>query len=156
MDIYTELLEETADEIHAGEEVTDIPAPDGIIARVSDNGVSVVVVDNVDQEVVDEFMSDITGHVSRALDEDEVPADAAYWDEDEDAPEPIDTSTADAPETTPDSAKRQKLSPNDVRTIRALISDRPELSYADIGVMFNVHRRTIEKIDKGLIWSSVT
>jgi hypothetical protein len=149
LDIYTDLLEEHTNEIHGDSEVTDVPAPDGITAKVSDNGVTIIVEDNVDQEVVDEFMSDITGHVTRALDED--------------TPEPIDTSTVDAPETTPDNTKRQKLSPNDVRAIRKMVAERhgpshtlPYLSYADIGAKFGVHRRTIEKIDQGLIWSSVT
>lgn len=142
-DIYTDLLEEQASEIHGDAEITDIPAPNGIIAKVSDNGVSIVVTDGVDQDVVSEFMSDITGHVLRAT------------GEEDDTPAPIDTSTTDTPEVTPDNAKRQKLSPNDVREIRSELA-AGDVSYAVIGKRFGVHRRTIEKIDKGDIWSSVT
>jgi len=142
VDVYYNDLSDIADDIHGDLEVTDIPAPDGITVKVSDNGVSIIVADGVDQEVVDEFMEDITGHVLRATAE-------------SDTPEPIDTSTTSG--ATPDNTKRQKLSPNDVRAIRKLIASQGNaLSYANIGVKFGVHRRTIEKIDQGLIWSSVT
>ncbi len=206
VDIFHGNLKDIADEIHGDLDVIDMPSPDGIIATVSENGVSIIVEDGVDQEVVNEYMSDITGHVSRAIGESEIPEpidtstasdntkrqkltpddvreirrltggmmrdDLSYadigdqfgvhrrtiekidqgliWRHVSDTPEPIDTSTAS------DSTKRQKLSPNDVRTIRRLIDIRDDLSYADIGAMFNVHRRTIEKIDQGLIWSSIT
>jgi hypothetical protein len=139
MDDFDALLINREAEIHGDAVATDIDAPEGIRAKVSINGVSVHVEEGTDPDVVGEFMENITDHVAAAMDE----------------PEPIDTSAATAPDATPAPTSRIKLTPDDVRAIRIECAKGDE-SYAKIGVKFNVHRRTIEKIDKGDIWSSVT
>ena len=121
-----------------------IPAPKGIRAHISEGGVSVVVSENVPQTVIDNFMETIEARVKAAEKAAEVETDT---------PEPI--APAPVVDATP-TPKRGKLTPDQVRSIRKYIATGGYFTYAEIGEKFGVHRRTIEKIDHGDIWSSVT